>query len=237
MSWRPWGSRPAADGSPLYFQDRAEAGRRLATLLEHLAGPNTVVLGLPRGGVPVAAEVAAALDARLDVIVVRKLGVPWQPELAMGAIGGSDVRVLNQELVDALDIDERQIDSVERDERRELDRRRRAFRGDVEYPDLSGAVAVIVDDGIATGSTALAACAVARAQGAARVVVAAPVAAPPAVEALRTQADEVVCLGTPDDFGAIGVFYDDFTQTSDAEVRRLLERTRGGVEEGEDRPD
>lgn len=186
-----------------------------------------MVLGLPRGGVPVAEQVASQLDAPLDVIVVRKLGVPWQPELAMGAIGEGDTRVLNEEVVGALGLTESRIREVEESERRELDRRVDVFRADREPVPLEGRTAMIVDDGVATGSTAQAACAVARAQGASRIVVAVPVASPPAVKLLSECADEVVCLGTPDDFGAIGVFYRDFTQTSDDEVRRIL-GTRSG---------
>lgn len=212
---------------PLYFAERGEAGRRLARLLDHLRGDDPVVLGLPRGGVPVAEQVASYLEAPLDVIVVRKLGVPWQPELAMGAIGEGGARVLNDEVAGVLGLTESRIREVEEAERRELLRRVEVFRADREPVPLEGRTAVIVDDGVATGSTAQAGCAVARAQGASRIVVAVPVASPAAVNLLSDCADEVVCLGTPDDFGAIGVFYRDFTQTSDEEVRRILERQSG----------
>lgn len=228
MPWRAHEPTPTgADGMPLYFDDRLEAGQRLARLLDHLRGDHPVILGLPRGGVPVAEQVASYLDAPLDVIVVRKLGVPWQPELAMGAIGEGDARVLNEEVAGVLGLTESRIQEVEESERRELIRRVQVFRADREPVPLEGRTAVIVDDGVATGSTAQAACAVARAQGASRIVVAVPVASPAAVKALSECADEVVCLGTPEDFGAIGVFYRDFTQTSDEEVRRILGRQSG----------
>lgn len=217
----------AVDGYLLRFEDRSEAGRRLARLLEHLRPERPVVLGLPRGGVPVAAEVASYLEAPLDVIVVRKLGVPWQPELAMGAIGEGGTRVLNHEVVDVLGLPGRRIDDVEQQEREELHRRVEAFRADRPRVPLEGKTVLIVDDGVATGSTALAACNVAREQGAARIVVAVPVASQTAVELLAECADQVVCLGTPAGFAAIGVFYRDFTQTSDQEVRRILEQSSG----------
>lgn len=225
MTWR---SRlgEARDGRPLFFADRREAGRRLAPFLTHLKERDAVVLGLPRGGVPVAAEVAASLEIPLDVIVVRKLGAPWQPELAMGAIGEGDVRVLNEEVVSLYGLDESLIGDVEAKERAELRRRVGEFRGSDPAIPLDGQTAVIVDDGVATGSTALAAVDVARALGARRIVVAAPVASRRAADMLGERADEVVCLGTPEDFGAIGVFYRDFTQTSDEEVRELLRSAR-----------
>ena len=225
MSWRSRLTR-AEDGGVLYFADRREAGRRLASRLSHLRGEDLVVLGLPRGGVPVAAEVAESIDAPLDVLVVRKLGVPWQPELAMGAIGEGDVRVLNREVVAVYGIGEGTIREVEAQERVELQRRVDAYREEEPGSDLTGRTAVIVDDGIATGSTALAAVDVARARGARRIVVAAPVASRRAAETLRAHADEVVCLGTPEDFGAIGTFYRDFSQTTDEEVRALLAASR-----------
>lgn len=226
MSWR---TQPpvAVDGELLYFEDRADAGVRLARLLEHLREERPVVLGLPRGGVPVAAEVAGYLDAPLDVIVVRKLGVPWQPELAMGAIGEGEVRVLNRGVVEALDVPESEIQRVEADEREELRRRVDAFRSHRPRQDVSGRTVLIVDDGIATGSTARAACEVAREQGAARIVVATPVASPEAARSLSECSDQLVSLGTPEAFGAIGVFYRDFSQTSDNEVRRLLSAAAG----------
>lgn len=220
------------DGGRLYFEDRIDAGRRLAAELAHLSGDDPVVVGLPRGGVPVAAEVARSLGAPLDVILVRKLGVPWQPELAMGAIGEGGVEVLNDEIVTALDISPRQIDAVRRSEQAELERRAQAYRGGRPMLDLEGRVVVVVDDGIATGATAEAACAVARAHGARRIVMAAPVASGRASRDLLAYADEVVCLDTPEHFGAIGVFYRDFRPTSDRQVESILEEFRSAPRSG-----
>jgi putative phosphoribosyl transferase len=206
------------------FKNREDAGRRLAQRLAPFRADDVVVLGLPRGGVPVAYEVALALDAPLDVIIVRKLGVPVQPELGMGALGEDGVRVLNREILDLAGIEERDLDAVERRERAEVERRSLQFRGGRARVPLDDRVVVIIDDGIATGSTARAACAVARAHGARRVVLATPVAPPAAVQELRGSADEVVVLETPEQFFAIGQWYDDFTQTPDREVTDLLER-------------
>jgi putative phosphoribosyl transferase len=206
------------------FLDRSDAGRRLANRMLHLRGEDVVVLALPRGGVPVAAEVARALGAPLDVIVVRKLGVPVQPELGLGAIGEGGVRIINPEVVAITHVTDAEIAAVERRERAELDRRARRFRGDRPRTPLAGRTAIIIDDGIATGSTARAACQVARAQGAARVVLAVPVAPPSACRALAADADEVICLETPGHFLAIGEWYQDFSQTSDREVVSLLQR-------------
>ena len=204
------------------FRDRPEAGRRLATALQHFRGRDVVVLGLPRGGVPVAAVVARELGAPLDVIVVRKLGVPSQPELAMGAIGEGGVRILNEEVVRATGVTASQFAEVEGRERDELARRARRFRGDRERVSVSGRTAIVVDDGIATGSTAWAACQVARSLGADRVVLAAPVGARQSIDELRRVADEVVCLEAPEPFYAVGQWYTDFSQTSDEQVEALL---------------
>jgi putative phosphoribosyl transferase len=206
------------------FLDRSDAGRRLAGRMLHLRNEDVVVLGLPRGGIPVAAEVARALGAPLDVIVVRKLGVPVQPELGMGAIGEGDVRVINPEVVEIARVTEDEIAAVEVRERAELERRARRFRGERPRTPLAGRTAIVIDDGIATGSTARAACQVARAQGAQRVVLAVPVAPPSACTALAADADEVICLETPEHFLAIGEWYQDFSQTSDDEVVSLLSR-------------
>jgi putative phosphoribosyl transferase len=206
------------------FIDRADAGRRLAVRLQPLRGEAVVVLGLPRGGVPVAYEVARVLDAPLDVIVVRKLGVPFQPELGAGAIGEDGVRIINKEVIHVAGVSASQLDEVEARERAELERRVRRFRGDRPRVALKGRTVVVVDDGIATGSTARAACQVARAQGAARVVLAVPVAPRDWEVRFGADADEFVCLDTPEPFYAIGQFYDDFTQTSDEEVIACLER-------------
>ncbi|MCC6270280.1 MAG: hypothetical protein IT190_03280 [Microbacteriaceae bacterium] len=207
------------------FLNRVEAGRQLATRLAGMRGEDVVVLGLPRGGVPVAAEVAAVLEAPLDVIVVRKLGVPFQPEVAMGAIGEDGVRILDHQLIEYLGITPEQIEKVERTERAILAARIILFRSDIERQDLTGRTALIVDDGIATGSTASVACRVARGLGAARVVVAAPVGGPDSVQRLR-DADEVICLIQPDDFAAVGVHYRDFRPTSETEVVQLLSEAR-----------
>jgi putative phosphoribosyl transferase len=204
------------------FRNRQDAGRRLADRLEALRDERPVVVGLPRGGVPVAAEVASALDAPLDVIIVRKLGVPAQPELGMGAIGEDGVRVLNHTVVRAAGVPADAIDAVERRERAEVERRARRYRGDRARVSLDGRTVVVVDDGIATGGTARAAVQVARAQGARRVVLAVPVAPPDTVEEMRAVADDVVCVESPRGFAAVGQWYEDFTQTSDDEVVRLL---------------
>jgi putative phosphoribosyl transferase len=203
------------------FADRIDAGRRLAARLLSVQG-DVVVLGLPRGGVPVGAEVARVLDAPLDVILVRKLGVPTQPELAMGAIGEGGIEVANESVIDAARVTGDQWAAVARRERAELARRAQRFRGDHQRIPLAGRTAVLVDDGIATGATALAACRVARARGAARVVLAVPVASQSAIEVLRSATDEIVCLETPARFRAVGEWYDDFSQTTDDEVVAIL---------------
>ena len=215
------------------FHDRSDAGRQLASRLLPLRGEDVVVLGLPRGGVAVAAEVARALSAPLDVILVRKLGVPVQPELGMGAIGEGDARVINADVVRYAGVSEAEITAVERRERFELERRIKRFRGDTPREPLAGRIAVLVDDGIATGSTARAACQVARAQGAARVVLAVPVAPPSSEAALAGDADELVCLETPHRFLAIGEWYEDFSQTRDEEVVSLLRAARARYAERE----
>jgi putative phosphoribosyl transferase len=207
------------------FPDRTDAGRRLAERLASWRSPETIVLGLPRGGVPVAAEVATALDAPLDVIVVRKLGIPYQPEVAMGAIGEGGARVLDEELVARAGVTEAELDAVERRERANLEARVARFRGGRDRLDLTGRTAIIVDDGIAMGATATAASLVARQLGAARVVVAVPVGGPDAADRVG-DADEVVCLLQPPGFHAVGSFYRDFRQTTDDEVVALLAAAR-----------
>ena len=206
------------------FADRSDAGRRLAQRLTHLRGGDVVVLGLPRGGVPVAAEVARALDAPLDVLVVRKLGVPFQPELAMGAVGEGGVTVLNDRVLREARVDAEALAAAERRERAELDRRVRRFRGSRPAVPLAGRTALVVDDGIATGATARAACAVARAHGAARVVLAVPACSPGAGRRLRSDVDELVALQTPAQLTAVGQAYADFHQVADDEVLALLDR-------------
>jgi putative phosphoribosyl transferase len=207
---------------PVTFDDRVAAGRQLATILGDLRDQGPVVLGLPRGGVVVAAEVARALGAPLDAIIVRKLGVPVQPELAMGAIGEDGVRILAEDVMRRARISADALAAVERRERDEMERRARLYRADVPRLALAGRTAIVVDDGIATGSTAYAACRVARAHGAARVVLAVPVGSPEAVAALSKVADEVRCLETPAWLGAIGQFYRNFAQVGDDQVVALL---------------
>lgn len=204
------------------FRDRVDAGRQLAKRLEHLRGEDVVVLGLPRGGVPVAFEVADALQAPLDVIVVRKIGLPYQPELAMGAIGEGGFRVVDRHLVARARITADEWQTVERREKRELEKRVSQFRRGRERLDLRGRIAVIVDDGIATGSTATVACDVARHLGASQVVVAAPVA-PVGTVRDGVGGAEVVCVEAPDQFGSVGQYYDDFSPTRDEEVIVLLD--------------
>lgn len=206
----------------MLFRDRRDAGRQLGARLSELRELDPVVVGLPRGGVPVAFEVAQALGAPLDVIVVRKIGVPFQPELGMGAVGEGGVRVLNERIIESAGVTDREVAAVEERERAEVERRAKRFRGDRPMVELAGRTVIIVDDGLATGGTARAALQVARAHGAASVVLAVPVAPPDTVRALEDEADEVVALQTPDAFFAIGQWYDDFTQTTDGEVVALL---------------
>ncbi|MGA5566423.1 phosphoribosyltransferase family protein [Streptomyces platensis] len=212
----------------MLFTDRADAGHRLAEALQHLEGEEPVVLGLPRGGVPVAFQVARALKAPLDVIVVRKLGVPYQRELGFGAIGEGGVRVISDDIVRRGRLEQADLASVEHAEAAELARQAERFRAGRPRLSLEGRTAIVVDDGIATGATAAAACQVVRAQGAARVVLAVPVAPPDAAERLRTAADEFVCLSTPFAFSAVGEWYRDFSQTPDDEVVALLAQAAAG---------
>ena len=210
------------------FRNRTEAGRLLAERLrgDYAGRDDVVVLGLPRGGVPVAFEVAEALGAPLDVFVVRKLGVPGHEELALGAIATGGTRVLNERLVEALDLPPEWLEAIDAKERRELERRERTYREGRPPPDLAGRTVILVDDGLATGSTMWAAVQAVREEDPARVVVAVPVAEPDVCDALGTAADDVVCVSTPKPLGAVGAWYDDFEQTSDEEVRALLARAR-----------
>ncbi|TQJ36948.1 MULTISPECIES: phosphoribosyltransferase family protein [Streptomyces] len=207
----------------MFFRDRRDAGRQLAARLRHLKGTEVVVLGLPRGGVPVAAEVAEALAAPLDVCLVRKLGVPVQPELGMGAIGEGGVRVINDDVMRTARVTPDELARVEAREREVLESRARRYRAGREPVGTQGRTVVVVDDGVATGSTARAACRIARAGGAARIVLAVPVAPQDWTARLGEDADELVCPHTPWDFSAIGQFYDDFSQTADDEVVACLE--------------
>jgi predicted phosphoribosyltransferase len=205
------------------FEDRTEAGRALAARLRPYAGrPDVVVLALPRGGVPVAAPVAGALDAPLDLFLVRKLGTPGHRELAMGAIASGGVRVLNDDVVRWYSILPAAIDAVAREEEQELVRREAAYREGRDAPPLEGKIVILIDDGLATGSTMMAAVKAVRQRRPARVVVAVPVGARDTCEALTTVADEVVCVRMPEPFSAVGQWYLDFDQTTDEEVRQLL---------------
>lgn len=211
----------------MFFKDRTEAGKYLAVQLANYADrDDVVVLALPRGGVPVAYEVARSLGAPLDIFLVRKLGVPGHEELAMGAIATGGVRVLNNDVVDYLQIPEEAIDAVADQEIEELTRRERAYRGDRPEPDVRGKTVILVDDGLATGSTMRAAAAALRQQNPAKIVVAVPVSAPQTCNEYRMGVDEIICAATPEPFYGVGQWYLDFSQTTDEEVRELLERAR-----------
>lgn len=211
----------------LPFENRAHAGRLLAANLQEYRGrPDVLVLGLPRGGVPVAFEVAQTLGAPLDVYLVRKLGVPGHAELAMGAIASGGVRVLNQGRVRSMRISPQQLEAVTRAEEAELRRQERVYRGDRPPPAVSGRTVILVDDGLATGATMQAAVAALRSAGPKEVVVAVPVAPPETCAELEAEADRVVCAVTPEPFYAVGAWYRDFSQTSDDEVRELLRRNQ-----------
>jgi putative phosphoribosyl transferase len=219
------------------FDNREVAGRRLAVLLAPLGNDRPVVLALPRGGVPVAAQVARALRAPLDVIVVRKLGLPFQPELGFGAIGEGGIRLTDSDLVHRVGLTAWDIAQVEANERRELDRRVRRYRGDRPPISIEGRTVIIVDDGLATGATARTAVAIARARGARRIIVAVPVAPSQTVKELQKDADQVVSLVTPPHFVAVGLWYRDFEQTSDAEVAALLRQSDGETPDPESERD
>lgn len=204
------------------YRDRRHAGIELASRLRHLQGPGVVVLGLPRGGVPVAYEVARALGARLDVLLVRKLGLPGHRELAMGAIASGGVRVLNDDVVSWYRVSDAAIDAAAREERAELERRERAYRDGSAGAVLEGRTVILVDDGLATGSTMKAAVAAVRAQKPARLIVGVPVGARDTCRQFAALVDEIVCVRVPGEFLAVGQWYRDFSQTSDQEVRDLL---------------
>ena len=211
------------------YDDRRQAGRVLAgELSEYTGRDDVVVLALPRGGVPVAYEVATRLRAPLDVMVVRKLGVPGREELAMGAIASGGVLFLNEELIDELGIPKNIVDAVVSSEAREVARRERAYRSDRPPVDVTDQTIILIDDGLATGSTMKAAVASLRRRGPKRIVVAVPIAAPSTCDELASDVDELVCAVTPEPFYAVGVWYDDFSQTTDDEVRELLETADGG---------
>jgi putative phosphoribosyl transferase len=207
--------------------NRTDAGRRLAATLSAYAGrPDVIVLALPRGGVVVAYEVARELDVPLDVFIVRKLGVPGHEELAMGAIASGGALVLDEALVRELRVSERDFRTAIAAEQRELERREKEYRGDRPLPDIAGRTVVLVDDGLATGASMRVAVAALKQEHPARIVVAVPVAPPETCDALRREADDVVCAVTPEPFYAVGLWYEDFTQTTDKEVHDLLKRAR-----------
>lgn len=209
------------------FHDRTHAGRQLATKLARYAGRDDVsVLGLPRGGVPVAFEVALVLGAPLDVFVVRKLGLPWHEELAMGAIASGGVRLLDESLIHRAGVTEEEVQKVIAAEQLELQRRETQYRGDRPQAAVAGRTVILVDDGLATGSSMRVAISALRQEKPARIVVAVPIAPPSTCEMLRSEADEVVCALTPEPFYAVGLWYEDFGQTTDEEVHELLERAR-----------
>ncbi|HEU4630472.1 MAG TPA: phosphoribosyltransferase [Gemmatimonadaceae bacterium] len=212
---------------PARFHDRTDAGRRLARELAIYADrPDVRVLALPRGGVPVAFEVARALHAPLDVFVVRKLGLPGHEEYAMGAIASGGITVLDTEVVRRFAIPRSAVERVSERERQELERRERRYRGDRPLPEVAGRTVILVDDGLATGSTMRAAVEALRQEQPARLVAAVPIAAPETCDALREEVDDVICAVTPEPFHAVGLWYEDFSQTTDEEVHALLERAR-----------
>ena len=207
------------------YRNRTDAGRRLAAQLREYADrPDVIVLALPRGGVPVAYEVARALHLPLDVFIVRKLGLPSHPELAMGAIASGGIRVIDQAALRRFGVTDEQLAAVAAAEERELERRERQYREGLPLPDVTGKTVILIDDGLATGATMAAAAAALKAQGPAKLVVAVPVSAPETCDAFREIVDEVVCGATPEPFYAVGLWYEDFSQTSDDEVHDLLAR-------------
>lgn len=220
-----FGSGPAAGPR---FRDRRDAGRQLAEKLKSYANrSDVIVLALPRGGVPVGYEVATALGVPLDVFVVRKIGLPWHEELAMGALASGGVRILDTDLIRVANVSEDEVEHITAQEEIELARREKQFRGDRPFPSMEGMTAILVDDGLATGASMRVAVAALRQENPARIVVAVPIASPETCAAFRDVADDIVCAVTPELFQAVGVWYDDFSQTTDEEVHNLLEHARG----------
>jgi predicted phosphoribosyltransferase len=209
------------------FKDRVDAGRKLAKELSKYANRSDVlILALPRGGVPVAFEVAKELNVKMDVFIVRKLGVPGNEELAMGAIASDNIRVLNEDVVRSFQIPDRVIDMVAENELRELERREYTYRGDRPKPEISGSTVILIDDGLATGATMRAAAAALKTKDPAKIVVAVPTAARDTCEFFGREVDEVICVATPEPFYGVGAWYEDFSQTTDKEVCELLDKAR-----------
>jgi putative phosphoribosyl transferase len=208
-----------------FFNDRADAGKRLAERLSEYANREDIlILALPRGGVPVAFEVAKELNVKMDVFIVRKLGVPGNEELAMGAIASGNIRVLNEDVIRSFHIPQKVIDEATANELRELERRERIYRRNRPTPKISGSTVILIDDGLATGATMHAAVAAVKSKNPAEVIIAVPVAAPDTCSAFRNDVDEVICVGTPEPFYGVGAWYEDFSQTTDKEVCELLDR-------------
>jgi len=216
----------------MLFRDRAEAGRRLAQALAAYKDRRPVVLALPRGGAPVAAEIAVALDAPLDLVLARKIGAPGEPELAMGAVvdGEPPIVARNEDVVEALGVSERQFAAACARELDEIARRRRRLVGGRRRAEVAGRAAIVVDDGVATGATARAALRAIRARAPSALILAVPIAAPDTIEALSAEADAIVCLAAPPNFGAVGFYYDDFRQIEDEEVAAILARFPDGAD-------
>lgn len=211
----------------MLFKDRTAAGQVLASkLTDYVNCPDVLVLALPRGGVPVAFEIAQALNAPLDVVVVRKLGLPDNPELAMGALASGGVRIINQQIVNEIKIPDEVIARVAAQEQRELERRENMYRGDEPFPELTGRKVILVDDGLATGATMSAAVIAVRHKNPQEIVIAVPVAAPETYQQLQPKVDKMVCIATPSQFYSVGMWYEDFPQTTDAEVHELLNKAR-----------
>jgi putative phosphoribosyl transferase len=214
-------------GQMALFKDRVDAGIKLAKELSKYANLSDVlILALPRGGVPVAFEVAKELNVKMDVFIVRKLGVPGNEELAMGAIASDNIRVLNEDVVRSFQIPERVINMVTENERRELERRERTYRGDRPNPEIRGSTIILIDDGLATGATMRAAAAALKTKNPAKIVIAVPTAARDTCEFFRREVDEVICVSTPEPFYGVGAWYEDFSQTTDKEVCELLDKAR-----------
>jgi putative phosphoribosyl transferase len=208
-----------------FFNDRTDAGKRLAERLSEYANREDIlILALPRGGVPVAFEVAKELNVKMDVFIVRKLGVPGNEELAMGAIASGNIRVLNEDVIRSFHIPQKVIDEATTNELSELERRERIYRGNRPTPKISGSTVILIDDGLATGATMRAAVAAVKSKNPAKVIIAVPVAAPDTCSAFRNDVDEVICVGTPEPFYGVGAWYEDFSQTTDKEVCELLDR-------------